>query len=62
MSEIISAITDVGYPIVCSLILMYYISRKDDKYSESINKLSDVISGNTTAVTKLLERMESNER
>lgn len=58
MSEIISAITDVGYPIVCSLILMYYVNKKDDKYSESISRLSDVISGNTTAVTKLLERMD----
>lgn len=58
MSEFISAITDVGYPIVCSLILMCYINIKDDKYSESIEKLSDVISGNTIAVTKLLERMD----
>ena len=49
-TEIITAISTVGFPIVACGALFWYIQNKMDK-------LADIINANTEVMNKLLERM-----
>lgn len=49
MDEIISAVSNVGFPIVCCLIMFWYLSSK-------IDKLTDCINNNTKVIEKLLTK------
>ena len=71
VGDLSSAISTVGFPIVMCLALFYYIWKCDganrtqiEKLSDAnrtqIEKLSDALNNNTSVITKLLERMDSN--
>ena len=60
VSDLLSAISTVGFPIVMCLALFYYICKCDGANRSQIEKLSDALDNNTSVITKLLERMDSN--
>lgn len=60
MDEIISAISSVGFPIVCCIILFYYINKQAEVHKEEIAQLTDVINQNTIALTKLTDKLDGN--
>ena len=60
VSDLSSAISTVGFPIVMCLALFYYIWKCDGANRSQIEKLSDALDNNTSVITKLLERMDSN--
>ena len=60
VSDLLSAISTVGFPIVMCLALFYYIWKCDTANRSQIEKLSDALNNNTSVITKLLERMDSN--
>ena len=60
VSDISSAISTVGFPIVMCLALFYYIWKCDGANRSQIEKLSDALDNNTSVIAKLLERMDSN--
>ena len=60
VSDLSSAISTVGFPIVMCLALFYYIWKSDAANRSQIEKLSDALNNNTSVITKLLERMDSN--
>lgn len=60
MNEIIAAISSVGFPIVCCIILFYYINKQTEAHKEEIAQLTDVINQNTIALTKLTDKLDGN--
>lgn len=61
IDSIVTAIGTVGYPIVCSLICMYYIARKDQDWQNAVDKLSSSISGNTQVINRLIDKLDAKE-
>lgn len=61
IESIVTAIGTVGYPIVCSLICMYYIAKKDKDWQNTVNKLSSSISGNTAVINRLIDELDAKE-
>lgn len=62
MNDIVSIISTVGFPIALTLILLWYIYDSNSKHKEEIDKMSEALNNNTLALTKLLDRMESDKR
>lgn len=58
MDNILQAISTVGFPIALTLILLWYIYDSSNKHKEEIDKMSEALNNNTSAITKLLDRME----
>lgn len=70
INTVISAISMVGFPIVCCGVLMYYQKYTRDKDSEQLKQLSeshaeeiktmaDAINNNTIVLQKLCDKLES---
>lgn len=61
VNDIVSIISTVGFPIALTLILLWYIYDSNNKHKEEIDKMSEALNNNTLALTKLLDRMESDK-
>lgn len=61
MNEVLSAINQVGYPIVLTLILLWYIYDSINKHKEEMDKMSEALNNNTLALTKLVDRLNKEE-
>lgn len=61
MNDIVSIISTVGFPITLTLILLWYIYDSNNKHKEEIDTMSEALNNNTLALTKLLDRMESDK-
>lgn len=59
MDNIVTAISNIGYPIVCNLLCMWYITKKDEQMNNALIKLQSSLDGVTSAVNNLRERMEN---
>lgn len=55
--DILSAISNVGYPIVLTLILLWYIYDSNNKHKEEMDKMSEALNNNTLAITKLIDKI-----
>lgn len=51
LNAILTAITTVGFPIVCCGGLFYYLIFKDKKHKDEIQVLSDTLTENVSAMT-----------
>lgn len=69
LQAILQAVSMVGFPIVCALILAYVVKYMFDKYSNDIKELTDAhksecdkfaeaLNANTVAITKLCEKLD----
>lgn len=58
MNEVVTLITNVGFPIGLTLILLWYIYDSNNKHKEEMNKMSEALNNNTLALTKLIDRLE----
>ncbi len=65
VNDVVSIISNVGFPIAMCLIIMYYMSAKFDatidKLEESFSQLNKVVQDNTTIIKQLLVLMEHND-
>ena len=61
MDTIVTAISNIGYPIVCNLLCMWYITKKDEQMNNALTRLQSSLDGVTNAVDSLREKFESNE-
>lgn len=53
MDEIVTAISTVGFPIVCTLMLMYLLIKENENHKEEMNQLKDTIAANTIVLKEL---------
>lgn len=58
MNEVVTLITNVGFPIGLTLILLWYIYDSNNKHEEEMDKMSEALNNNTLALTKLIDRLE----
>jgi len=61
MQDIITIISNVGFPIVCCIFLYMHMNKQTELHHEEINILSEAINNNTAAVNQLSERLKKNE-
>lgn len=59
MDSIVTAITNVGFPIVMVLLMWYLFIHFYDSMREELNKLRDTIDANTSAVNDLCTRLDA---
>lgn len=55
MTEIITAITTVGFPIVAYGALFWYILTKDKAHADETKAMTEAINNNTIALQRLLD-------
>lgn len=72
MQEMVQLISTVGFPIVVSLIMFYYVRDQGDKNREDVKALNeahkeelltviDAINNNTVALTELKDSLSNKE-
>lgn len=57
---IMTAISSLGFPIVCCLIVLYMYWKSDQTHKAEVDKLSEAVQNNTVVMEKILERLEMN--
>lgn len=68
INDILTAVTTVGFPIVCCGAMMYYVKYTTDKHREEIESLNtqhkdemkevtNAVNNNTLALQKLCDKM-----
>ena len=55
---IISAISSLGFPIVCCLIVLYMYWKSDQTHKAEVDKLSEAVQNNTVVMEKILTHLE----
>ena len=69
MSEVLNAIQTMGFPIVCCLLVFWYVKYTEDKnrqqietmnkeHKEEVEKMVEAINNNTLVIQKLLDNLE----
>lgn len=58
MNEIIQAISSVGFPIVCSILLGYLLITEQRNHKEEMLQLKDAINSNTLIMSELKQLLE----
>lgn len=58
MNEIMTAISTVGFPIVCSILLGYLLLTEQKNHKEEMMQLKDAINSNTIIMTELKTLLE----
>lgn len=61
MSEIISMISNVGFPIVCCIVMAWYVNKSAEDNRETLDKLQESINNNTIAITRLCAKLGVDE-
>lgn len=67
-NSVLQAITTVGFPIVCCLILFWYVAKREaatdaqiqainEKHEQEIAKLVEAVNNNTLVMQRLLDRL-----
>lgn len=58
LDAILQRISTTGFPIMVSLILMWYVNKQLDTHKEETNALKEVIAENTLALVSLKEMIQ----
>ena len=58
VTEIMTAISTVGFPIVACIAMFYINWKTQQMHKEEITKISEAIHNNTVALTKLTDNLE----
>ena len=61
IGTITSLVGSLGFPIVCSGALFWYMIKQQEKHDEEIKKLTEVINNNTNVLMKLCNKLGVDE-
>ena len=61
MKEISDLISQVGFPIVVSLLMMYQQEKMSASYIDIVESLKELISDNTKSINLLISRAKEND-
>lgn len=59
MSDILTAINTVGFPIVCCLILAYLVYAMNKSHKEEMNDVKEALNQNTLVIQKLSDKLDN---
>lgn len=54
---LIQAISNVGFPIAISVYLIYTSSKRDERFTATIEELRQTVDNNTAIITRLYEKL-----
>lgn len=54
VQDVITGISTLGFPIICCLLMMYYVKYSTDNHREEVSKLNDEHRKEMTEVTEAL--------
>ena len=57
MNDMISLISNVGFPIAASVAMGWYVTKKDKEHKAEIDRLSNVVENNTLILNKIYEHI-----
>lgn len=60
-SEIIQAISTVGFPIVMCGIMFWYIIQQTKEHKSEMDKITEAIQNNTIVMNQMLEHMRKED-
>ena len=58
MDLIMQAIGTIGFPIVMTLIMFYFLNKEQENHKAEMNELKDVIAGNNEVLAQLKQLIE----
>lgn len=58
MTDIVNAISLIGFPAVMCCIMLFYIRDINDRHAEESEKFTSILMDNTVALTRLCEKIE----
>lgn len=58
MEEIVSIISNVGFPIACVCVMFYQMEQERQNHKEESDKWVEAINNNTMVMQKVLDKME----
>ena len=56
--DLLTAISTIGFPIVCCLLLFWYLREETNAHKEEMTELKNVISENNTILASLKQLIE----
>lgn len=57
-ADILTAISTIGFPIVCCLLLFWYLREETNSHKNEMNDLKEVISKNNEVLASLKQLIE----
>lgn len=57
MSDIVTAISTVGFPIVMCLLMWYMNEKQDTRHKEEVDRMTEAVNNNTMVLQQVLEHM-----
>lgn len=58
VNSLIQLVGSLGFPIVMCGALFYHMVKSDEQHKEEMNKMSEALNNNTSALVRLTERLE----
>lgn len=58
VNTLIQLVGSLGFPIVACGALFWRMVKGDEQHKEEMNKMSEALNNNTTALVKLTEKLE----
>lgn len=58
VNSLIQLVGSLGFPIVACGALFWYMVKSDEQHKEEMNKMSEALNNNTSALLKLTERLD----
>lgn len=56
-NTLIECVTQFGYPIVLSAVLLYIMEKNNERHREEMEKVTEALNNNTLAVTRLAMKL-----
>ena len=57
ISDIVTLITDVGFPIACTCALFYFLNKEREQHRVETAELKDAINNNTIVMQCLIDKL-----
>ena len=57
ISDIVTLITNVGFPIACTCVLFYFWNKEREQHRVETAELKDAINNNTIVMQRLLDKL-----
>jgi hypothetical protein len=58
VNTLIQLVGSLGFPIVACVALFWRMVKSDEQHIEEMNKMSEALNNNTSALVKLTEKLE----
>ena len=58
VNTLIQLVGSLGFPIVACGALFWRVVKSDEQHKEEMNKMSEALNNNTSALVKLTEKLE----